>query len=198
MSLTPLEEAQLIGQASGAVLPVGAAGVPWAQNFDRTFCNGSALTPASGVMNLTGIWLPAGKLVTAVSFIVIGGPTTNTHLWAALYRSDNGTSSALLAQSADDTTSTDATANTLFRRALSSPQVLPYTGLYYVGWMQTSSGQNTLACAVNQTVNANGNITGMTPVLAFTHATTGLTTTAPSTLGATTAVITSRIWVLVD
>jgi hypothetical protein len=198
MSTTPAEEARALGLAGGAILPVGTTGTPWVQNFDRTLCQGTALTPGTGVMNLTAIWLPVGATVTGISMIVIGAPTTSTHLWLALYRADLGANSVLMAQSTDDVTATDAPANTLFRKALTAPQVLPYTGLYYVGWMQTSSGQNTLQCAVNQSVNGNGNIAGMTPVLAFTHATTGLTTAAPATLGATTAVITQRLWCLLD
>jgi hypothetical protein len=196
---TPNENAALLMSIGAPILPVGAAGtVPYAQTFDRAYCNGSAVTPATGVMNMTAIWLPQGAVVTGITFVVIGGPTTSTHLWAALYRSDLGTTSPLMAQSTDDVTSTDSPANTAFRRTLATPQTCPYTGLYYIGWMQTSSGQNTLMCAVSQSVNGNGNIAGMTPVLAFTHATTGLTTTAPATLLATTAVITSRIYAFVD
>src|ERR1035437_2103483 len=123
MSTTPAEEAKLVG--SGAILPVGTVGTPWAQNFDRTLCNGTALTPATGVMNLTAIWLPAGGVVTGLNFVVIGAPTTSAHLFAALYRADSVTTSALLAQSTDDITSTDAPANTCFRRALTAAQTLP-------------------------------------------------------------------------
>lgn len=195
---TPAENAALL-MGYAPIFPVGAAGTnPFAQTVDRALCNGTALTPATGVMNLTAIWLPQGLTVTGITMVTIGGPTTSTHLWMALYRSDLGTASLLMAQSADDTTSTDAPANTAFRKALTAPQVLPYTGLYYIGWMQTSSGQNTLMCAVSQSVNGNGNIAGMTPVLAFTHATTGLTATAPATLGVTTAVIASRLYAFVD
>lgn len=195
---TPNENAaMLMGYAP--ILPVGAAGtVPFAQTFDRAVCNGAAVTPATGVMHLTAIWLPQGQIVTGITFVTIGGPTTSTHLWAALYRSDLGASSVLMAQSTDDVTSTDAPANTAFRRTLTAAQTLPYTGLYYLGWMQTSSGQNTLMCAVNQSVNGNGNIAGMTPSLSFTHATTGLTTTAPATLGVQTAVTTTRLYAFVD
>lgn len=194
---TPNENAALL-MGYAPILPVGTAGPPFAQTVDRAVCNGTALTPATGVMNLTAIWLPQGQIVNGITFVTIGGPTTSTHLWMALYRSDLGASSVLMAQSTDDTTSTDAPANTAFRKALTAAQTLPYTGLYYLGWMQTSSGQNTLMCAVNQSVNGNGNITGMTPALAFTHATTGLTTTAPATLGVQTAVIAGRLYAFVD
>lgn len=196
---TPVENAALLMSMGAPILPVGAAGTtPFAQTFDRAICNGTVLTPATGVMNLSAIWLPQGAVVTGITAIVVGGPTTTTHHWVALYRSDLGTTSALMAQSTDDTTSTNPTANTAYRKALTSAQTCPYTGLYYIGWMQTSSGQCTICCAVNQSVNANGNIAGMTPVLAFTHATTGLTNAAPATLGATTAVITSRAYFFVD
>ena len=195
---TPNENAALL-MADCPILPAGAAGTaPFAQTFDRSLCQGTALTPSTGVLNLSAIWLPQGQTVNAITFVTIGGPTTSTHLWVALYRSDLGSNSVLMAQSTDDVTSTDAPANTAFRKALTAAQVTPYTGLYYVGWMQVSSGQNTLMCAVNQSVNGNGNIAGMTPVLAFTHATTGLTTTAPATLGVTTAVITSRLYAFLD
>ena len=198
---TPNENAALLMGIGAPILPAGAAGTnPFAQTVDRAICNGTALTPASGVMNMTAIWLPGGQTVTGITFVTIGGPTTSTHLWVALYRADLAAAdnAGLLAQSADDTTGTDAPANTAFRRTLTTPQVLPYTGLYYIGWMQTSGGQNTLMCAVSQSVNGNGNITGMTPVLAFTHATVGLTATAPSNLGVRTAVITQRLYAFVD
>jgi hypothetical protein len=195
---TPSENAALL-MGYAPILPAGAAGtVPIAQTVDRAICNGAALTPATGVMNMTAIWLPQGQVITGITMVTIGGPTTNTHLWMALYRSDLGANSVLMAQSTDDVTSTDAPANTAFRKALSAPQTLPYTGLYYIGWMQASSGQNTLMCAVNQSVNGNGNIAGMTPALACTHATTGLTTTAPATLGVQTAVIAARLYAFVD
>ena len=80
--LSANEEAKLISQASGVILPVGAANTtPFAQTFDRRFCNGAALTPATGVMNLTGIWLPDGSVVNGITMVKIGGPTSSTHLW---------------------------------------------------------------------------------------------------------------------
>lgn len=191
---TPTEEAQLLAQAGSDPLPVGvlttAATQPYAQTFDRRFATGAAYQTVSGTMVITAIWLPAGKVVTAISLVSgATGEAGGTNLWVALFRGDT---KALLAQSTNDTGATSFAANTCLRKALATAQTLPYTGLYYIGYCSTNSaGTNPTLVSVNAAVaNTNGSITGMTPVLAAT-ADTGLTTTAPATAGALTAIVQS-------
>lgn len=191
---SPAEEAQLLAQAgAGGPLPVGAlttaATQPFAQTFDRRFATGAAYQTVSGTMVVTGIWLPAGKVVTAISFVSgATGETGGTHLWVALYKADL----TFMAQSTDDTGATSFGANTCKRFALTAAQTCPYSGLYYLGYCSTNSaGTNPTLISVNAAVaNGNGSITGMTPILAATSS-TGLTTTAPSPAGALTTIVQS-------
>jgi len=189
MATSPTEEAQLIAQAGSVVPPVAPSGVatqPFAQTFDRRLATGTVAAPATGVLNLTSIWLPAGKIVTGITFV--SGSTAQsggTHLWYALYRSDL----VFLAQSADNTAAAAMAANTALRQTLTTAQTLPYSGMYYLGFMCTNSAgaQPTLTCVVAATVNSNGNIAGMLPIVAATS-TGSLTTTAPNPAGALTTI----------
>ena len=76
----------------GGHLPVGATGLavnPFAQTFDRRFAVSTVFAPTSALLTMTGIWLPAGRTVTGITFV--SGSTaegTGTHLWYALYKSD--------------------------------------------------------------------------------------------------------------
>ncbi len=142
------------------------------QTFNRELCGG-ARTSATGVMECHGIFLPAGLTVTSIVLFSVGAVTTNTHNWVALYTNNL----VLMAQSADDTTSGDYGANTKITKTLSAAQVTPYSGLYYIAWMQTSSGQNTLLSHVAITASA---IMGLDPPILAGTSTTGLTTTAPA------------------
>lgn len=172
MSTTPADDARILSFSSGC------PGL--AQTFDRRFINGTT-TPATGVMSVSAIYLPAGLPVTSITLFTAGAVTTNTHNWAALYKGDL----TFMAQSTDDTTSGDFGANTKITKTLTAVQTAPYSGLYYVAWMQTSSGQNTiLACSAPASSIANND----TPICAATS-TGSLTTAAPSPAGALTGII---------
>lgn len=197
MSLSAAELAQ--AQASNILLPAGAAtavnGVQY-QTFDRRLVTGTAFQPTSGTLTMTGIWLPAGTVVTGITFVSgATGETGGTNLWYALYRSDTR---ALLAQSTNDTGATSFGANTALRKALTAPQTCPYTGLYYLGYCSTNSAgtQPSLAVYTVGSTNVIGAITGMTPILAGT-ADAALTTTAPATAAALTS-ITTILYAFVD
>jgi len=194
MAITPAEEAH--AQLNNLLLPVGGATgtQPFAQTFDRRAVNNAALQPTSGTLTVTAIWLPAGAVVTGITFVSAGtGETGGTHLWYCLYKGNtayNASSYTLMAQSADDTGATSFGTNTALRKALTAAQTCPYTGLYYIGYCSTNSAgsQPALLCNSTGSVNATGNITGMTPVLGGT-ADTGLTSAAPATLGSLTAIV---------
>ncbi len=189
MSLTPAEEAQVFG--NGQILPQGSttpASRPFAQTFDRRLCTGTVTAPSTGVLNLTAIWLPGGATVHGITFV--SGSTAESvgsHLWFALYRVGNvqtaaATVATLMGQGTDDTGAASFGANTAFRQALTTAQVLPYSGLYYLGFCAVATCPTLLntTLAANGGVNAAGNIAGMTPVLAAT-ADGSLTATAPTT-----------------
>ncbi len=190
MSITPAEEAQL---ARGALpLPIGTSGVPQFQTFDRRLATSTVFAPTSGTLTLTAIMLPAGFTVTGITFV--SGSTAEsggTHLWYALYKADL----TLMAQSADDTGGTSFGANTAFRKALATAQVCPYSGMYYLGFMGVATNPTLLNVAA-ATANANGSITGMTPILAATSS-AAQTTTAPNPAGALTA-IANALYAFVD
>lgn len=194
MSLTPAEESRIAMFAAGAMLPAGGGlgTAPYAQTFDRRFALSTVFAPTSATLTVTGIWLPAGSVVTGITFV--SGSTAESggsHLWYALYKNDL----TFLAQSADDTGATSFGANTAFRKALTAAQTCPYSGLYYLGFCCVGTVP-TLLNVTAATVNANGNITGMTPVVAATSS-SGLTGTAPSPAGALTA-ITQALYAFVD
>jgi hypothetical protein len=201
MSLTPAEEARIVMAAAGAILPVGGAlgTAPFAQTFDRRFALSTVFAPTSGTITMTGIWLPAGSVVTGITFVSGSTPESGgSHLWYALYKGNaplGATSYSLMAQCTDVTGAAAFGANTALREALTTPQVCPYSGLYLIGFCCVGTVP-TLLNITAATVNANGNITGMTPIVAST-ADAGLTNAAAATLGAQTA-ITQSLYAFVD
>src|SRR5262249_36409891 len=141
----------------------------------------------SGTLTMTGIYLPAGRVVTGITFVSgATGETGGTHLWYALSTS----ALVLMAQSTDDTGATSFGTNTALRKALTAAQTLTYSGLYYIGFMCANSAgsQPALYCNSVGGVNATGNITGMTPIIAATSS-TGQAGTAPNPAGALTAIV---------
>jgi hypothetical protein len=191
--MTPAEEANLQMMAGG-LLPVGATLIgtcPFAQTFDRRLVNNITFAPTSGTITMTGIWLPAGKTVTGITFV--SGATAESggsHLWYALYKGNNpwgATAYTLMAQSTDVTGAAAFGANTALREALTAPQVCPYSGLYLLGFCCVGTIP-TLYNITGTGINANGSITGMTPIIAST-ADTSLGAAAAATLGAQTAIL---------
>ena len=172
--------------ALGQLPPIGTAGFPWAQTFDRRLCTGVGFQTTSGTLTMTAIWLPEGATVTGITFV--SGATAEsggTNLWYALFNLDL----TLLAQSTNDTGAAAFAANTALRKALTTPQKLTRSGFYYIGYMSSNSAgaQPTLAVYTCGSVNLTGNITGMTPIVAGTSS-TGQTTTAPNPAAALTAI----------
>lgn len=193
--MTPQEEAQLLAQCGSGILPAGTSGLvtqPFAQTFDRRFATSAVFALTSATMYVSGIWLPAGKVVTGITFV--SGSTAEsagTHLWYALYKSDL----TFMAQSTDDTGAAAFAANTALRKALTAAQTLPYSGLYYLGICVVGTSM-TLLNVLAATANGNGSIAGMTPIVAATSS-TGLVGTAPSPAGALTGIAQS-LYAFVD
>lgn len=91
---------------------------------------------ASGVTNLIGLPLYEGDVVTNLTFIsgataLTMGSNADGHLWFALY----DPSGTLLAQTADQGGAATWAANTVKTLALSAPQTIATTGLYYAALM---------------------------------------------------------------
>jgi hypothetical protein len=148
------------------------------QTFDRRLCSGTR-TLTSQTMDMSAIFLPAGLTVTNIVLFSVGGVTTNSHNWAALYTNNL----VLMAQSTDDTTSTDFAANTKITKALTAAQTTTYSGLYYIGWMQQASTPNTMLSSPAITASA---IMGTdAPILAGTS-TGSLGASAPAAAAALT------------
>lgn len=199
MSLSTAEEGNIIAQAGSALLPAGTANLvtqPFAQTFDRRLAISAAFAPTSGTLTMTGIWLPAGKSITGITFVSgATGETGGTHLYYALYKSDL----SFLAQATDNTGATAFGVNTAFRMALTTPQTCPYTGLYYLGFLciQSAGGVPTLLNITSAVTNNNGSITGMTPIVAATSSAGLSTGVAPSPAGALTT-IAQALYAFVD
>lgn len=191
MSMTPAEEAQL-AMVGGGMLPVGGAlGTnPFAQTFDRRFAVSTVFAPTSALLTCTAIFLPAGRIVTGITFV--SGSTAESggsHLWYCIYKGNapiGASSYTLMAQATDNTAAAAFGANTAFRMALTAAQTCPYSGYYLLGFCCVGTIP-TLINVAAATANGNGSITGMTPVVACT-ADAALTATAPATLGAQTAI----------
>ncbi len=142
-------------------------------------------TAALTTQVLTTVALPlnAGDLVTKLAFK--SGATqagTPTNYWFALY----DTAGALIAQTADQTTTAWA-ADTTKDLALSTPYLVTKPGVYYAGIMVKAS---TVPSLVGVTLARAALSTGFlsTDVVLSQTSGTGLTDTAPSTIGTVTAI----------
>lgn len=137
-----------------------------------------ALTTA--VMTAVPLWLKAGDKITNLSFL--SGATaaaTLTHWWFALYSS--AATPALLAQTADQVAAAWA-ADTWKTLALSAPQTITASGIYYAACMVAA----TTVPSLIGTRGAKAIVTGET-VLGQTSG-SALAATATATLATPTAV----------
>lgn len=133
---------------------------------------------ATGVMTSVPIFLAAGDVVTNLSFR--SGATaagTPTAWWFALY--SNAATPALLAQTADQTTTAWA-ANTTMTKALAAAQTITTTGVYWAAIMVTATTPPTLlgSAAVAPIVTGERNLSQSSG--------SALTTTAPATIATPT------------
>lgn len=145
----------------------------WAAN------GGNIASLVSQQIKVQLINLPEGMTVTNIIWVSGDTPAgTPTNYWFALY---NAQTKVLLGQTADQLTAAWA-ANTTKTLALQTPYVTPYAGLYYVGIMVKATTPPTLYGAQHRSANLNA----MPPIFNG-NADSGLTTTAPATLGTISA-----------
>lgn len=147
---------------------------------------------STGVMTSVAVPCQVGDLITNITF-KSGATAADTPLnwWFALY--DNSTTPALLAQTADQTTTAWA-ANTVKTLALATAQRITSSGIYYVGIMVKATTPPTLLGHSLGLAGASASILS-SKVLAQTSGST-LTTTAPATIATPTAVATAPFCVL--
>lgn len=153
--------------------------------------NGAASPFTSGTLLVYKQTLEAGEVITTANFAIAGTAFgTPTNQWAAIYTGDTGGAGGLAAktlfvpQGADQLTAAGGT-NTIKSLPLSGVSVavtVPYSGDWYIALLLAG----TTMPVVYSTIVAPPIATG--EAAACWTANTGLTTTAPATLGAFTAV----------
>lgn len=154
-----------------------------AETMARQLCpEVNTTVAASGTLSLQAIYLTAGQLV---SNITISSATTAagtpTNYFFALY-SGLQSAPALLAQSANQTTTAWA-ANTVKTLAMTTPYRVPTSGVYYIGYMMTAT---TVATLKGGTARTGGQLGAAAPVIYGTSS-TGLTTALPNPAAAITS-----------
>lgn len=143
----------------------------------------------TGQIYCTSVWLTAGSTVSNISFhSATTAAGTPTHYVFALYDLTRN----LLASSADQLTAAWG-ANTLKTLAMTSPYLVPTTGLYYLAISVVATTVPTLK---GGTARTGGQLVGQAPVLNGLSSTTYATGTAPVSIGAITAGTTS-VWACV-
>ena len=143
------------------------------------------------VMTSVAIHLEVGEVVSKIAFCSGGTAAgTPTNYWFALY--DNSATPALLAQTADQTTTAWA-ADTVKDLALATSQFIAKTGVYYAAIMVKATTVPTLMGALQggnaSRVGLAGAFVSGASALAQTSG-SSLTATAPATIASPTAVAT--------
>lgn len=154
-----------------------------AETMPRETCPevNTAAPTASGTLFLQAIYLTAGQLVSNITMsTATTAAGTPTHYWFALY--SGGTSPALLASSADQT-STAWAATTVKTLAMATPYRVPTSGLYYVGIAMVAT---TVVTLKGGTARTGGQLASTAPIISGAS-TTGITTALPNPAAAITA-----------
>jgi hypothetical protein len=159
------------------VAPSGAIAESFPRGAGANFQALSALT--SGTLRLLAIPLLSGMTVTSIAVTSVAAASTPTNQWFGLLDS----SRAALRLTADDTTAAWA-GNTTKTLALSSPYVVPASGLYYIAIMVAAGTPPTLAGSSS----GNGSVPSRAPILGGNTSDTGLT--SPPALPFTASAIT--------
>lgn len=133
---------------------------------------------SSGRLQLVGIELPAGLLVSSITYLSgTQAAVTPTAQWFALFNADR----TLIGQTVDDTTTAWA-ADSEKTLAIASPVTTTRSGFHYLGICVAAATPPSLMSVAGGAVPS-----ALAPIMAG-QSTTGLTTTAPSTAAAITAV----------
>lgn len=165
-------------QQSLYIAPTGATG----ETVPRAHCNVNAGTITSGAAYLRAIPLPAGLLVSTISFN-IGTTAANgvTHGWYAITDANR----IVKAVTADQGTTTIwGTASSTISLNVVSPYTTANSGLHYLAISITATTTPTLTA----TGNLSGGLAGNVPVL---YGTSG-TVTTPPTVGTTLSALSSQ------
>lgn len=193
-AVTPAGAAAARLRVSNPTLPTGAV---W-QCVDRQFITLGSSVTVSGRVQMGLHWLPAGLVITTLSFYTgsAGATTGPQNQWAFVADS----SRVGLSYSADlTTTAWGNSAAQVFTMAASksdatpTPYTIPTSGLYYVGIMSKSSGTSPTIITHNM---GSTTIGGIAPIFCGTSD-TGCSTvaTAPSTFAALTSSTQQPWWV---
>lgn len=161
-----------------------------AETIPRNLCqevNTAALT--SGTLYMAAIYLRAGEVVSSISFMsATTAAGTPTNGFFGLYSAAR----AKLAESANFTTEAWA-AQTLKTKEMTTPYVVPTSGLYYLAIMITATTVPTLK---GHTALTGGQLHGTAPIL-HGNSDAGLTTSIPAGAAAITA-DTTVVWGMVS
>lgn len=150
------------------------------ENIPRATGGFAAVNPlSSGRLHLTPLYLPAGTVVTNISFYSnTQALVTPTNLWFALFDKAR----VLLRQTADEGGSAAWAASALKTLALTTPYTIPTSDVYLIGLMAAAAtppsltgGTMSITAVASQAPVYNGS------------SSTGLTDTAPNPAGAITA-----------
>jgi len=154
------------------------------ETIDRNMCDEvNTAVLSSGRLSLQSIWLPAGTVVTSISFwsATTALATGTNQLFGLLDFSYN-----LLRSSVNDGATAWA-ANSRKTLALTTTFTTTYTGLHYLGIMVTATTVPTLK---GNTAKTGGQLNAGAPSMGGTS-NTGLTTSLPATANAPGTVTTS-------
>jgi hypothetical protein len=175
------------GYPPKADLAALAGGVQARYNVPRWCAVSDSAALTTQVMTAVPVNLQAGDLVTSLAFA--SGATaanTPTNWWFALY--SNAATPALLAQTADQTTGAWA-ADTVKDLALTTPQLISVSGIYWAAIMVKATTPPSLVGVTLGRVKAAAGLLSTDKALAVTSG-SALTTTAPATLATPTTVTT--------
>jgi hypothetical protein len=168
--------------AGPSVVNLGPTGT-LAETMPRETCPevNTAVPTASGTLFLQAIYLRAGQLVSNIGISsATTAAVTPTNYFFALY-SGQPAAPALLAQSANQTTTAWA-ANTYKTLAMTTPYRVPTSGLYYIGLMMAAT---TVITTKGGAAKTGGTLASTTPPLHGTS-TAALTTALPNPAAAIT------------
>jgi len=158
------------------------------ETMDRVYCPEVNTTLCTtGQIYLQAIWLSAGTVVTNISFSsATTAASVPTHYCFALYDSSRN-----LCGSTADQTSTAWAANTVKTLALTAAYTVPTTGLYYLAFMVVAT---TVPTVKGGTARIDGTLSFQAPIISGVSGTTYSTGTAPGSVTAIGAKVTTSIW----
>lgn len=179
-------------KADLGVLWSGTASTTVRLNMDPAFAYTAAALQTTGVMWSGGIPLFAGDVITSMAFRVGTAAVSPTHWWVALYDINKN----LMAQSADQLT-TAMPGNTTFDVALSAPQTIPTTGIYYAALCTVAATIPTVVCS-GIAAGFGQVLSGLVAGMASKSQTSGsaLTGTAPASISSPAVSVNCPLWEL--